>query len=331
MKIPRDAARPKLEDLIEWHNEIPNLPFIPDELECLNNIIKAATDFRDYVRPYTSSALGLTSAEVPVMRFYLRKIEGAEILLAHETNFFRTELHRWMPIAPEPPPAIEVSMSTRKPRPTKQQKLMAQMGITNPDDLPPQLRTKSHSFSKKKSSDTNSKPPPPIKPAPSKSAAMPSSPDTPSAAAPGQTQSAHGQPQQSPGEPHFDYGGSRYGSASQSSPTFSQPAYNQTPGRLGSPVLMNNPGRGPTLDPALFSSGFHGSRNESSSSPQYSSANNRDMNNMFEALTNHDATELYVKESAPTTTVSYEALAAEALNTAGDSLGSDLADQYLAQ
>lgn len=327
VKIPRDAARPKLEDLIDWHQEIPNLPFIPDELDCLNNIIKAAKEFRDFVRPYTSSALGLTSAEVPTMRFYLRKIEGAEILLAHETNFFRTELHRWMPIAPEPPPAIEVSMSTRKPRPTKQQKLMAQMGITNPDDLPPQLRTKSHSFSKKKASDTNSKPPPPIKPAPSKAAMSPSSPDTPTTINPGQT---HAQSQQSPSQPHFDYGGSRFGSAvSQSSPTFSQPAFNQTPGRLGSPVLMNNPGRGPTLDPALFNPSFHGSRSESSSSPQYSASANRDMNNIFEALTNHDETELYVKEPAPTTSVSYQALAAEVLDTAGDSMDSNLADQFL--
>ncbi|KAH0606127.1 uncharacterized protein H6S33_003788 [Morchella sextelata] len=332
VKIPRDAARPKLEDLIEWHSEIPGLPFIPDELECLNNIIKAASDFREYVRPYTTSALGLTSAEVPTMRFYLRKIEGAEILLAHETNFFRTELHRWMPIAPEPPPNIEVSMSTRKPRPTKQQKLMAQMGITNPDDLPPQLRTKSHSFSKKKSIDGNSKPPPIIKPAPSKSATMPSSPDTPTTINPGQTHSGHGS-QRSPGEPHFDYGNSRFGSTSQSSPTFSQPGYHQTPGRLGSPVLMNNPGRGPTLDPALFnpSASYHRSRNESSSSPQYNNApSNRDMNNMFEALTNHDATELYVKEPAPTSSVSYEALAAEALNTAGDSMESSL-EQFLTQ
>lgn len=325
MKIPRDAARPKLEDLIDWHLEIPSLPFIPDELECLDNIIKAAKGFRDYVRPYTSSALGLTSAEVPTMRFYLRKIEGAEILLAHETNFFRTELHRWMPIAPEPPPAIEVSMSTRKPRPTKQQKLMAQMGITNPDDLPPQLRTKSHSFSKKKASDTNSKPPPPIKPAPSKAAMSPSSPDISTGTNPGQ---AHTQSQQSPNQPHFDYG-SRFGSAaSQSSPTFSQPAFNQTPGRLGSPVLMSNPGRGPTLDPALFNPSFHGSRNESSNSPQYNATSNRDMNNMFEALTNHDSPELYPKEPAPTTGVSYEALAAEALNTAGDNLDSNL-DQFL--
>src|SRR5690606_19420051 len=108
----------------------------------------------------------VTSAEVPTMRFYLRKIEGAEILLTHETNFFRTQLHTWMPIAPEPPPLIEVSLSTRKPRPTKQQKLMASLGIQNPEDLPPTLRTKAHNFKKKPADE--SKNPPPIKPAPVK-------------------------------------------------------------------------------------------------------------------------------------------------------------------
>src|SRR5690554_6636571 len=155
VKIPRDAARPKLEDLTEWQQEIQGLPFVPDEMDCLDRIIDAAQKFRNFVGSYTNSPLGLTSAEVPRMRFYLRKIEGAEILLAHETNFFRSELHKWMPIAPEPPPSVEISMSTRKPRPTKQQKLMAQMGIKNPDDLPMQFRTKTSAYKKKPEGSSN--------------------------------------------------------------------------------------------------------------------------------------------------------------------------------
>jgi histone demethylase JARID1 len=77
-----------------------------------------------------------TSEEAETQRFYLRKIEGAEILLAFETNFFRQELHKWSPVAPEPPPILEASKSTRKPRPTKLQKLMAQHGVEDPEDLP---------------------------------------------------------------------------------------------------------------------------------------------------------------------------------------------------
>ncbi|PUU77665.1 PLU-1-like protein-domain-containing protein [Tuber borchii] len=336
VKIPRDAARPKLEELIDWQAEIENLPFIPDELDCLRRIIDAATKFREWVRPLTN-AIGLTGAEVPTMRFYLRKIEGAEILLSPETNFFRTELHKWMPIAPDPPPVVEVSMSTRKPRPTKQQKLMAQMGITNPDDLPPQLRTKAHSFSKKKPAETNGKPPPPIKPAPSKGS-MTSSPVTPTS----QTHPLLGQSSSSsssqppPSQPQFDY--PRFGStgpSAQSSPTFTlaHASSNSNSGngtssssqhqRLGSPVLMNNPGRGQTLDPALFNpQAFSGDHNGHGprgvgggpGSPQYTS------NAMFELT----------REDSPG--VTYESLAVEALNNvmSGEALDEKLADQFLA-
>ena len=347
VKIPRDAARPKLEELIDWQAEIENLPFIPDELDCLRRIIDAATKFREWVRPLTN-AIGLTGAEVPTMRFYLRKIEGAEILLSPETNFFRTELHKWMPIAPDPPPVVEVSMSTRKPRPTKQQKLMAQMGITNPDDLPPQLRTKAHSFSKKKPAETNGKPPPPIKPAPSKGS-MTSSPVTPTS----QTHPLLGQSSSSsssqppPSQPQFDY--PRFGStgpSAQSSPTFTlgHASSNSNSGngtsssssqhqRQGSPVLMNNPGRGQTLDPALFNpQAFSGDHNGHGprgvggrpGSPQYTS------NAIFDVLT-EGSPDLYSKEEEDSGGVTYESLAAEALNsvTSGKALD-EMAAEFLA-
>ncbi|KAK6347123.1 hypothetical protein TWF696_007202 [Orbilia brochopaga] len=165
VKIPRDAARPKLEDLQGWESEIVDLPFQPEEQACLTRIIQVSQKFRDHLHPFCQNAFGLTSAEVPTMRFYLRKIEGAEVLLAQEHNFLRAELHRWMPIAPDPPPILSASLSTRKPRPTKQQKLMMSLGIENPEDLPVPLRTKPHQFKKSKDM-TTQKTPTSIKPAP---------------------------------------------------------------------------------------------------------------------------------------------------------------------
>lgn len=94
-----------------------------------------------------------TPDELTTQRFYLRKLEGAEILLAEEINFFRMELHKWAPVAPEPPPKIDISLSTRKPRPTKQQKLMSQLGISNPEELPSHLRPKTQPFKHRKSLD----------------------------------------------------------------------------------------------------------------------------------------------------------------------------------
>lgn len=164
-KIPRDAARPKLEDLLDWHAEIANLPFQPDEEEVLDSIVNQATAFRDFLQPFTNAACP-TTEEVPTLIFYLRKIEGAEVLLAYETNFFRQEIHKWAPVAPEPPPILEQSLSTRKPRPTKQQKIMAQLGVERPEDLPEHLRTKHITSTKRKSVDTTVTRPASLQPAP---------------------------------------------------------------------------------------------------------------------------------------------------------------------
>ena len=157
VKIPRDAARPKLEELVGWQEKIPGLPFQPEEEGILDEIISSAQAFRDYMRPYVNPVM-TNPDEVTTQRFYLRKIEGAEILLSYETNFFRQELHKWAPVAPSPPPVIEQSLSTRKPRPTKQQKLMQQHNVNSPEELPLQFRTKPYNVNKaRKGSDAQTK------------------------------------------------------------------------------------------------------------------------------------------------------------------------------
>ena len=169
VKIPRDAARPKLEDLQDWRDELQSLPFQPEEEHVLDELISTAADFRRFVdgycQPYSASP-----NDINTQRFYLRKIEGADILLAHETNFFRQEVHRLAPVAPDAPAILHESNSTRKPRPTKTQKLMAQYGVNTPEDLPQELRTKQHTFKHhRKSTDSIGRVPPPLQPAPAPS------------------------------------------------------------------------------------------------------------------------------------------------------------------
>lgn len=148
VKIPRDAARPKLEDLIALADEMPSLPFQPEEEELLARVIDNAQNFRKRIDRFCKPLLS-TEAEIETQRFYLRKLEGAEVLLAYETNFFRQELHKWCPVAPEPPPILEVSLSTRKPRPTKLQKMLVEYGVDNPDDLPEHAKGKANSLRRK--------------------------------------------------------------------------------------------------------------------------------------------------------------------------------------
>jgi histone demethylase JARID1 len=130
-----------LEELQAWQDDIAMLPFQPEEEDTLSHIIDTAQEFRNYIANLIQPIMS-TPDELPVQRFYLRKIEGAEVLLVEETNFLRQQLHRWAPVAPEPPKMIEVSLSTRKPRPTKAQKLMAQMGVSTVDELPEHMRPK---------------------------------------------------------------------------------------------------------------------------------------------------------------------------------------------
>ncbi|KAF2170738.1 hypothetical protein M409DRAFT_51006 [Zasmidium cellare ATCC 36951] len=164
VKIPRDAARPKLEELQSWQDELETLPFQPEEEQTLNSICDHGQAFREFIKPIVEPAVPPSPAEIGVLRFYLRKIEGADILLAHETNYLRQTLHRMAGITPGPPPLVEASSSTRKPRPTKQQKLMASLGITNPEELPQQYKIKPH-VAKRKVSEVMGKPGMPLQPA----------------------------------------------------------------------------------------------------------------------------------------------------------------------
>lgn len=148
MKIPRDAARPKLEELIALSEEMKTLPFQADEEDVLQGIIDNARRFRDRIGRFCSGLLS-TESEVETQRFYLRKLEGAEVLLSYETNFFRQELHKWCPVATNAPPILEVSLSTRKPRPTKLQKMLVEYGVENPDDLPEHAKGKANSLRRK--------------------------------------------------------------------------------------------------------------------------------------------------------------------------------------
>lgn len=115
----------------------------------LEKIIDNAQQFRNHVAAYCNPVLS-TRNEAETQRFYLRKIEGAEILLANETNFFRQELHKWSPVAPEPPPIIETSKSTRKPRPTKLEKLLLEHGVTDVEDLPEAVKSKGLNLKRKR-------------------------------------------------------------------------------------------------------------------------------------------------------------------------------------
>ncbi len=125
VRIWRLTARPNLEVLQDWQAKIPGLPFRPAEEEILGRIIDTAQNFRNFLAPFLEGDQSSRAIEkVPEMLFYLRKLEGAEVLLAFETNYLRQELHKWQPVAPEPPPILDKILSPSQLRPRGPMDLM---------------------------------------------------------------------------------------------------------------------------------------------------------------------------------------------------------------
>ncbi|KAJ5586182.1 hypothetical protein N7450_005969 [Penicillium hetheringtonii] len=274
-KIPRDAARPKLEDLQDWQAEIATLPFQPDEEDVLDNIVGKATAFRDFLHGFTNAAC-TTTEEVPTLIFYLRKIEGAEVLLAYETNFFRQEIHKWAPVAPEPPPILEQSLSTRKPRPTKQQKILAQFGVDRPEDLPEHLRAKHMAAAKRKSVDAQTSRPPSLQPAPATSSNNPPPSTGPTLTPMSESSSAA-----------YPFSANYSLPASDSTPAFAPTSSAFLPHAAGESQSPSFLPRSPTpqqnMEPSLFSPPRFGPE------PQFASSSPRqNMDDVFADLTNED-------------------------------------------
>lgn len=276
-KIPRDAARPKLEDLQDWHAEIATLPFQPEEEEVLESIINQATAFRDFLQGFTNAAC-TTTEEVPTLIFYLRKIEGAEVLLTFETNFFRQEIHKWAPVAPEPPPILQQSLSTRKPRPTKQQKMMAQLGVNRPEDLPEHLRPKHIGATKRKSVDAQPQS------APSQPASMQPAPPTSSSGQPPSTGPTLAQ-MPDPNAAPYPFSANYSLPASDSTPAFaptSSSAFLPHAAASQSPSFLPRSPQ-PDLETSLFSPPRFGHE------PQFASSSPRqNLEDVFADLTNQE-------------------------------------------
>lgn len=115
--ITREAQRPRVEDLERWLNQAENLPLLPDEVSSLKNIVKKAREFRSALLPLLKGRI-FDHTSLPEARFYLRKLEGAEVLLVDELNMLRREIHRLHPIAASPPPPADTpkTLVHRKPQ-----------------------------------------------------------------------------------------------------------------------------------------------------------------------------------------------------------------------
>jgi len=115
-EIVRSSTRPTLADLKEWVQAAENLLFLPEELSIIRKTIALADAWVASILPILQ---GGDLQSISKCRFYLRKMEGAELFLPNEYNFFRRAAHTLAPVTSTPPPVIAESRPTRKPRPKK--------------------------------------------------------------------------------------------------------------------------------------------------------------------------------------------------------------------
>src|SRR5438552_1758957 len=80
-EIPRSCARPSLSELKEWAHAAESLPFCPEELSIVNKNVALAEAWVASIQPILQS---IQTLSISKCRFYLRKIEGAEVFLPTE-------------------------------------------------------------------------------------------------------------------------------------------------------------------------------------------------------------------------------------------------------
>ncbi|KAK9446984.1 PLU-1-like protein-domain-containing protein [Limtongia smithiae] len=101
-RIHRDSHRATLAELQQWLASATSntpLPLYPDELGVLTRIVECATKFERFVNSITLATAGkvqqaagvdgLSEEDVYVLKFYLRKLEGAEVVLPPQTEFLK--------------------------------------------------------------------------------------------------------------------------------------------------------------------------------------------------------------------------------------------------
>jgi hypothetical protein len=115
-EIPRSSARPTLSQLKEWVDLAASLSFLPEELQTINKIIAVADAWVASIQPLLQTG---HIRSISKCRFYLRKIEGAEVFLPNEYNFFRRAAHQLAPLTSTPPPVIEESKTLKKTKPKR--------------------------------------------------------------------------------------------------------------------------------------------------------------------------------------------------------------------
>jgi hypothetical protein len=115
-EIPRTSTRPSLTELREWVTAAETLPFCPDELPIVRKNIALAETWVASIEPIVQKK---DPCSLSKCRFYLRKIEGAEVFLPFQYNFFRQTAHALAPLTSTPPPLVAESRVVKKSRSKK--------------------------------------------------------------------------------------------------------------------------------------------------------------------------------------------------------------------
>lgn len=120
--LPKEYNTPTLEDLCAVMEEGCLLKFKPEELHEVYSICMVGEAFREYLKtvlPWDGDKI--VGDDINLFKFYLRKLEGASVLLADEYNQLRQLVWKLEPYGVSSPPIISTGNKTkkksRKPKP----------------------------------------------------------------------------------------------------------------------------------------------------------------------------------------------------------------------
>jgi hypothetical protein len=117
-QVPREFHCPKLEDIQEVVEDGAFLELNPDHFNVLTDLWRDALRFREFLQSELQWEEGMiVDKNVAKVRFYLRKLEGASVLLLNEYNQLKQLAWKLDQCCDGPPALVDSSNKTRKRKP----------------------------------------------------------------------------------------------------------------------------------------------------------------------------------------------------------------------
>lgn len=129
--IPKEYDSAKIEDLEKLINEGSSLELLPEELCLVREIYSDAVKFKARLHEELQwDGNDFKSDNIAKIKFFLRKLSGANVMLMEEYNKLRQLVYKFEPICDTPPPVVESTGKTKMGKKKSNAMLLATSGTS---------------------------------------------------------------------------------------------------------------------------------------------------------------------------------------------------------